>query len=48
MERVVVKLITIGDFHNFPQVHDRHPVTDMTDYGKVMRDEQVCQVHLFT
>jgi hypothetical protein len=39
MERVVIKFIAIGDFHNLPQVHDRHPVTNMTDYGKIMGDK---------
>ena len=42
-----VQLITAGFFSDNTQVHYSHPVADVLDHGKIMGDEQVCQLQFF-
>src|SRR5574337_1125665 len=46
VERLRVERLAIGDLHDLPEVHDGHPVGDVTDDGQIVRDEEVGQVVL--
>ena len=42
---VVEQLFCCTFFYHFAQVHHADLVRDMLDYGKIMRNEQICQTH---
>ena len=43
MARVLVDSLRGGQFHDFPQVHDRYLITHVLDHGQVVRNEQITQ-----
>jgi len=47
MQRVSVKLIAVGYFDNFSQIHNRDTVADIAHHGKVVGDEQISEAHFF-
>jgi len=47
VQRAPIEFIAIGEFHDFAQVHNGYPVTDVFYNAQVVGYEQVCQVKLF-
>ena len=40
---VLVELVPLGQLHDAPQVHHRHPVGDVAHHGQVVADEKIGQ-----
>ena len=47
VNRVVIKLIGIRNFHYSSQIHNRYPVGNMMDHQKVMGNKQIRHTQLF-
>jgi len=46
MQGIVVEFVAIGDFHQFPQIHDPDAVGDVLDHGKIVGDEKISESQL--
>ena len=36
----------LGKFHDFPEIHDRHSIANVSNYPEIVGDEQVCNAEL--
>jgi hypothetical protein len=41
-----IEFVTMGELHDFTQIHDGHPIADVLYYAQVVGYEQVSQIEL--
>jgi len=44
MPGIVIQILPVRKLNDFTQIHDGNPIADMTDYGQVVGNEQICQI----
>ena len=40
---VFINRISVGNLHNLAQIHDRHPIRNMTNHSEIVSDEEIAQ-----
>ncbi len=47
MNRVAEHLLSVSDLHNFAEIHDRDPLTDIMDGAETMCNKEICDAKIF-
>ena len=48
VKRAQVNFISVRQFHNLAQIHDRYSIADMPNHAQVVGDEQISQTQLLS